>query len=125
MFERDDGRALGDSFVERANLKSHLILRYVLIICSWIRLPIRVDHQVLVFLLELQVFNLDDVPHFAVKGEPFGNLDRILALNSSILIRKLIKRMSVFALFLNILGESIQFLSQIYDFTGQIPFGDF
>jgi hypothetical protein len=67
MFERDDGRALGDSFVERANLKSHLVLRDVLIFCYWIKcLPIRVDHQVLVFLLELQVFNLD-VPHLAVK----------------------------------------------------------
>jgi len=67
MFERDDGRALGDSFVERANLKSHLVLRYVLIFCYWISShPIRVDHQVLVFLLELQVFNLD-VPHLAVK----------------------------------------------------------
>ncbi len=82
MFERDDGRALGDSFVERANLKSHLALRYVLIFFRWILLPKRVDHQVLVFLLELQVFKLD-VPHLAVKGEPFGNLDRILALNSS------------------------------------------
>ena len=68
MFERDDGRALGDSFVERANFKSHLELRYVLIFCYWIKCPpIRVDHQVLVFLLELQVANLLDVPHLAVK----------------------------------------------------------
>jgi len=53
--------------VKRANLKSHLELRYVLIFCNWVTLPIRVYHQVLVFLLELQVVNLLDVPHLAVK----------------------------------------------------------
>ena len=67
MFERDDGRALGDSFVERAHLKSHLVLRYVLIFSCWIIGFIWVNHQVFMVSLQLEVVDLLDVTELAVK----------------------------------------------------------
>jgi hypothetical protein len=86
MFERDDGRALGDSFVERAYLKSHLVLRYVLIFFRSIILQIRMDHRMLVFFLQNEVIDLLEPTQLTVKLEPLWYMNRVMVLISSVTI---------------------------------------
>jgi hypothetical protein len=99
MFERDDRRALGDSFVERANLKSHLVLRYVLILFRSIILQKRVDHRMLVFFLQHEVIDLLDPTQLTVKLEPLRYMHRVMVLISSVTIFSILW-LRLFAFFL-------------------------
>jgi hypothetical protein len=99
MFERDDGRALGDSFVECANLKSHLVLRYFLIFFRVLILHVRVDHRMLVFFLQHEFIDLLDPTQLTVKLEPLRYMHRVKVLISSVIIFSILW-LRLFAFFL-------------------------
>ena len=111
MFERDDGRALGDSFVESANLKSHLVLRYVLIF-FWFRiLQVRVDHRMLVFFLQHEVIDVLNVTKLTVKLEPLWYMHRVIVLFSSVWFLNHFHLFLPFSFFLSTFRGIIEVLS--------------